>query len=696
MVDLNSWSTLLRGAMEGQGVGLTQDPAKKSDVPKGNLGGHQVTLVPLDNVDNLQNAEAREKLFQALKKDVGQSKTELEFIEKTRQDLGLDTSGKANGDVKLKALKARDIVNVGRAQNKNATAMVNKALDAVVDRVPPNALQAIKRTILQQANHPDVVAFLDKYGSGGRDLELLQRVCDLALQTANPDRMTRAYLTGFRGDVRATAAPVKSLDEMNVEDQAAADLETQQKSDGKKPKSTEAPGGIPQSKTKTGPISRGKVFDLGGGDKAREKSKTGPISRDKVLGGEQPKPKTGPGNSNKVLDGIPQSKTKTGPISRDKVLVDNPPKKPDVIDMKKLCDRWTTIGGNYNTTKASFEKQLVDADKTKNQLGELGQPFTFGKSGEFKLTLRGNSGEGNNCFFFSALCGMKKSGGNGGKDVSVTLQEAMQFRQQLNEHVENRLAQLDKLKGVRYETSEHNDVNNDHLFVETPWGEEKERSVQSAVVQHLDGEFLNTDIAKFKGADLGTAAFLADMLGKPVVVYAEVAGVQNVTMYDTNLETGVQLKGEPLRLYYSKGNLEGSSTGHFQFVDKVEDVPMKERKQEVKIGYETVKALGLGDASPELQAHAASRIASMIESRVRDSNGTTDQVDAVKQEIDKRLAAKCGAQFQKFFQGVKNEHSFTVLWDEMNKKGSQFLNVRDAVLDELGYEQKYSAFISRA
>ncbi|MCQ2388701.1 MAG: hypothetical protein MJ138_03215, partial [Kiritimatiellae bacterium] len=384
------------------------------------------------------------------------------------------------------------------------------------------------------------------------------------------------------------------------------------------------------------------------------------------------------------------------PISRDKVLVDNPPKKPDVIDMEKLRDRWNTIGGNYNTTKASFEKQLVDADKTNNQLWGLGQPFTFGKSGEFKLTLRGNSGEGNNCFFFSALCGMKKSGGKSGKDVSVTLQEAMQFRKQLNEHVENRLAQLDKLKGVRYETSERNDVNNDHLFVETPWGEEKERSVQSAVVQHLDGEFLNTDIAKFKGADLGTAAFLADMLGKPVVVYAEVAGVQNVTVYDTNLETGAQLKGEPLRLYYSKGNLEGSSTGHFQFVDKVEDVPMKERKQEVKIGYETVKALGLGNASPELQAHAASKIASMIESRVKDSSGTPEQVDAVKQEIDKRLAAKCGAQFQEFFQDVKDEKSFTMLWDNMNQKGSQFLNVRDAVLDELGYEQKYSAFISQA
>ena len=653
MVNLNSWSAALKGAAENQGVGF-KEPVQKGDVQKGDLGGRQVALVPLDKAETRQNAEVREKLFQSLQQGVGQSKTEKEFLEKTRQDLGLDPAGKAKGDMPLKALTARDIVNVGRAQDKNATAMVNKALDAVVDRVPPNALQAIKRTILQQANHPDVVAFLDKYGSGGRDLELLQRVCDLALQTANPDRMTKAYLTGFRGGVRATAAPVKSLDEMNVEDQAAADLETQQKSDAKPALSKEF-GGVSLPKTRTGQISRSQVLGLGA-DKQQPKSKTGPISRDKVLGGDSPK-------------------------------------KPDFIDMKKLRKRWDTIGGNYNTLKTSFAQQLANADKTNNQLGELGQPFTFGKSGEFKLTLRDNSGRGNNCFFFSALCGKQRLDK---QDEKVTLQEAMQFRQQLNEHVENRLAQLDKLKGVRYETFQDNDVNNDHLFVKTPWGEEQERSVQSAVVQHLDGEFLNTDIAKFKGADLGTAAFLADMLGKPVVVYAEVAGVQNVTVYDTNLETGARLEGEPLRLYYSKGDLEGSSTGHFQFVDKVEDVPMKERKQEVKIGYETVKALGLGNASPELQKYAADKVASMIESRVKDRNATPDQVDAVKQEIDKRLAAKCGAQFQKFFKDVKDKSSFTALWDDMNKKGSQFLNVRDAVLDELGYEQKYSAFISQA
>lgn len=651
MVNLNSWSAALKGASDNQGVGF-RDPVQKGDVPKGDLGGRQVALVPLDKAETRQNAEVREKLFQSLQQGVGQSKTEKEFLEKTRQDLGLDPAGKAKGDMPLKALTARDIVNVGRAQDKNATAMVGKALDAVIDRVPPKALRAIKSTILQQANHPDVVAFLDKYGSGGRDLKLLQRVCDLALRTADADRMTQAYLTGFRGNVRATADPVESLDEKNMRDRGDADLETQQKSDAKKTKSTEAPGGVSQSKTKTGTISRSQVLGLGA-DKQQPKSKTGPISRDKVLGGDSPK-------------------------------------APDAVDMKKLRERWNTIGGNYNATKASFEKTLASANNSDNQMKGVGGPFKFGKSGEFKLTLKNNSGAGNNCFFFSALCGMKKSGGKGGKDVSVTLQEAMQFRQQLNEHVEKRLSQLDKLKGVRYEmTSE--DVSEDHLFVKIPQGEEKERSVQSSVRQHLTGEFLDTNTLNFKGADLSTAAFLADMIGRPVVVYAEAGGVQNVTTFDTNLETGEKIEGEPLRLYFNGSLNDG---GHFQFVEKVEDTPPNERKQEVKIGYETVQALGLGGADPKIQQLAADKIKTLIEAHVKDAGGNADLVDALKQEIDKKFAAEHGAKFQETFKGVNDESTFKTLWDGVNQKNTEFMNAMDAVLGAMKNDPKYKALLA--
>ncbi len=228
MVNLNSWSNALQGAQQNQNVQLGAMPQEGGKVEGGNLGGRAIQLVPSDKSSVQANRETREKLFQALQGGVGTSKAEQEFIEKTRQDLGLDAKGKATGDQGLKALEARTIVNLGRAQEKNVSAMLDKSMNAIRSRVPANVINALKTTILQQANHPDVIAFLDKYGSGQRDLKTLQRVYDLALELNQGDRMTQAYMRGFRGTERCSQQPLVNTADVELAEQQAQSMREEQ------------------------------------------------------------------------------------------------------------------------------------------------------------------------------------------------------------------------------------------------------------------------------------------------------------------------------------------------------------------------------------------------------------------------------------------------------------------------------------
>ena len=118
-------------------------------------------------------------------------------------------------------------------------------------------------------------------------------------------------------------------------------------------------------------------------------------------------------------------------------------------------------------------------------------------------------------------------------------------------------------------------------------------------------------------------------------------------------------------------------------MDKVEDVPLKSRKQEVKIGYETAWALGFENASPELQKYAADKVKSLIDARIKDNGATSEQVDALRQEIDKLFAAKCGQELKEKFKDVKDKSSFDKVWDPLNNKGTLLSNARNAALDEM-------------
>ncbi len=594
-VNLNSWSNALQGAQGDQDVGLAQGPLQKGDVGKAALGGHSVTLVPSGTGDVTKNAQIRETLFQSLKGGVGKTDTEKAFIEKARQELGIDTGDKAQGDAPLKSLDARNIVNLGRAQEKNAAAMLGKAMDAIINRVPPKALAALKATIRNQANHPDVVAFLDKYGSGGRDLRLLQRVCDLALRTGQGDRLTQAYLRGFRGTECASADPLQPEDDVK----SAADLGA-----------SHANEQIEHDKT-----AESSAEQTNANDESKKTSSSQEAPRSNVA-----------------------QKTLRGKMS---------------AASKSLAGQRKILHGEISAAKGG----------TKNQLC-TGNTVVFGKAGEKSLKLVNNTGSGFNCFFFSALCGQQLLAGQ--KEPSVTLADALAFRERLNEHVAKRLEQLDKgeLKGISYDLSQSPDLRDDVSEVVT--GDGGRATLQEAIMQHLTGSAVTNGVPM----DLSNAAFLADMLQRPVTVYVDIGGEQHAVTFDKSLETGKPFaEKRPLEMYFSKADIVNQkSVGHFQCVAGTSDTPAEKRRAIVEIGAETVKAMGPGNADSKLLKLMAGKVATLIDARVK--SGDPALRNRFMQQIDQAFAKTYGDYLGKTFSDVRDEATFLERWNDLNQKNT--------------------------
>lgn len=196
----------------------------------------------------------------------------------------------------------------------------------------------------------------------------------------------------------------------------------------------------------------------------------------------------------------------------------------------------------------------VFSDKSSSHTWAPGQPQTA-HGVRFQLT--NNTGNGMNCFFFSVLDQL---------GLVPSIPNAMKLRELVVEHGRQLVTQA-RSGGV----NRRNGLMSRPLapgidMFHAPTGDGI-RDITSAVEQFAgnarlggrDNALQNSGVM----ADVSTAAFLADMLKRPVHVLRAGEG-EGLTVFDRDLSTGLQLQGEPIRLYYSGGVTEYGSFGHFQ------------------------------------------------------------------------------------------------------------------------------------
>jgi len=218
----NTYSLTSQDAM--MGIQLSGEPQKAS----GQIGNkalterHIVQIKPEEAPQNAQkNREMRQALLESAKAYMGKNKVEEQqmndVLDKISRELGIDGDKKDLGDKMLTKLESRRIANYVRAQTGEARRLVVDACKAAP--LPESATKALEKTLNAQANHPDVMAFLDAYGAGRRNIDLLSRVAALAVQSDGTlDSYTRNFLIGFSVRMTpSTSATELTATDMNLE-----------------------------------------------------------------------------------------------------------------------------------------------------------------------------------------------------------------------------------------------------------------------------------------------------------------------------------------------------------------------------------------------------------------------------------------------------------------------------------------------
>ncbi len=574
-LNINAFSNSLKGVESWESnLQISSAPQKKDVGKTGALENRKIELVDEASVDKAASREARTTLFNAVKNTVGNSSEEVKFVATVRQQLGIDEGSQSKDDTAFKAIEARSIVNLTRAQSKN----VEKALDCALTVVtlPSAAKSALKSAILAQADHPDVVAFLDKYGgetdlfgnpAGGRDLRTLQRVCSLAVALGKGDPVGLAYLKGFAGGLRCTEGPLAPLEERvkeRAESRAKFDLH-QQKLIDLQQKNRAGIGDVLPPAAKTLTTIR---TDLGldGAQKQGDDDREKQLKHDKrgtqrmsrsVLGRKE----FGTGNLTErdlfILGsersrekGKPEKTQSKAPNPQGKVdnpqSKDEPSKVPPTLD-QEIEKVKADLNGRLQRNKISKVEDQLQSENVQNDKANQISGKTTVCVGAKKLICQNNSGKNNNCLFFSTL--HQTTGGK-----PVTHFDALKFRQELANYA----------KGILDNSPKGLVKDGDNFYLSTD--PKHEKSMRMAVLEHRSG----TVLMDGERMDMTQGAFIASFLRRPVTVYTNGGdGGLVANRFDVDLKTGEQIKSDKpedeIKLYF---------TGtHFLAVDSVEENP---------------------------------------------------------------------------------------------------------------------------
>jgi len=204
-------ATDLALTVEEIGAQETQSAQSKNKVEPGQkpLTERVIKQIKPDGDLAAQNAEMRKTLADVCQKFMSERKVNASdmksVMDAVRKRLGVDVEDSEASKTVLTPLEARRIATYVRAQTNVTAELLDDAVSAA--DLPKMVKDALVTFMKEQANHPDVLNFLDTYQNGERNIDHLSRVAALLVQTkgAELDDYTRNFLTGFACGLKPTA-----------------------------------------------------------------------------------------------------------------------------------------------------------------------------------------------------------------------------------------------------------------------------------------------------------------------------------------------------------------------------------------------------------------------------------------------------------------------------------------------------------
>lgn len=226
-----------------------------------------------------------------------------------------------------------------------------------------------------------------------------------------------------------------------------------------------------------------------------------------------------------------------------------------LLDSRVKADPKSASAAQSDTVNESAKRSPAN----NTELYKSDYPLSHSVDGN-KLMLRGNTGKGNSCFFYSVLHQLNRN-----EPEKVTEQNAAELRKQLFDHLKNRIDQAkDANSGLKLQINYFSD-NNRQRYNATLRLNTFDIPLSDAIDQIQDDQLITGNVQ----TSTSWCPILADMLKRPVILFSESDGDESVREFNMGFD-GKNLTGEPIRLYFSGNRNQG---GHYQSVTGVQVDP---------------------------------------------------------------------------------------------------------------------------